>query len=92
LLPDVPAIAETVPGYEINVWYGIFAPRDTPPEIATILRTAVNDVLAVPRIVARFAEDGGLPMPMPLGELVKFVADDRAKWHRIAELAGIMPE
>jgi tripartite-type tricarboxylate transporter receptor subunit TctC len=92
LLPGVPAIAETVPGYEINVWYGIFAPRDTPPEIAMILRTAVNEVLADPKIVARFAQDGGLPMTMPLGELVKFVADDRAKWRRIAELAGIMPE
>ena len=92
LVPTIPAIAETVPGYEINVWYGIFAPRDTPPEIVTILHSAVNDALADRKIVARFAEDGGIPMIMPRNELAKFVADDRSKWHKIADIVGITPE
>jgi tripartite-type tricarboxylate transporter receptor subunit TctC len=92
LAPDIPAIAETVPGYEINVWYGILAPRDTPSEIVTILSTAVNKILADPKVVGRFAEDGGIPMTMSLSELAKFLADDRAKWHDIAQFAGIIAE
>jgi tripartite-type tricarboxylate transporter receptor subunit TctC len=92
LVPDIPAIAETVPGYEINVWYGILAPRDTPPEIVTMLSTAVNQVLADPKIVARFAEDGGIPMTLSRSEFAKFLADDRAKWHDIVEFAGIKSE
>jgi tripartite-type tricarboxylate transporter receptor subunit TctC len=91
-LPDVPAIAETVPGFEINVWYGIFAPRATPPEIVTILSTSVRDALADPKIVARFAEDGGIPMTMSRSEFAKFLSDDRTKWQEIADIAGIKPE
>jgi tripartite-type tricarboxylate transporter receptor subunit TctC len=92
LVPDIPAIAETVPGYEINVWYGILAPRDTPSEIVTMLNAAVNRVLADPKIVARFAEDGGIPMTLSRREFAKFLADDRTKWHDIAEFAGIKSE
>jgi len=92
LVPDIPAIAETVPGYEINVWYGIFAPSGTPPDIVATLNGAVNSALADPKIVARFAEDGGIPMTMSRGEFAKFLADDRAKWHEIVDIAGITPE
>jgi tripartite-type tricarboxylate transporter receptor subunit TctC len=92
LVPDVPAIAETLPGYEINVWYGILAPRDTPTEIVATLHTEVTNALTDPKIVARFAEDGGLPLTMPRTEFAKFLADDLAKWRKIAELAGITPE
>jgi tripartite-type tricarboxylate transporter receptor subunit TctC len=92
LVPDLPAIAETLPGYEIDVWYGIFAPRHTPPEIVTLLHAAVSEALADPKIVARFAEDGGIPMNSPRSELAKFLADDRAKWRKIVEFAGITPE
>ena len=91
-MPDIPAIAETVPGYEINVWYGILAPRDTPSETVTMLNTAVNRVLADPKIVARFAEDGGIPMTMSRTEFAKFLEDDWAKWHDIAEFARIKSE
>jgi len=92
LVADIPAIAETVPGYEVNVTYGIFAPRDTPAEIVTVLHTAVSRVLTDPKIVARFAEDGSVPMIMSRSEYAKFLADDLAKWHGIAEFAGIKPE
>lgn len=91
-LPDIPAIAETVPGFEINVWDGIFAPRAMPPEIVTILSTAVRDAIADPKIVARFAEDGGIPMTMSRSEFAGFLSDDKAKWHEIADFAGITPE
>ena len=63
-LPDVPTIGETVPGYEAVVWYGIVAPKGTPPEIVATLNKAVNEVLADPKLKARLAELGGEPMPM----------------------------
>ena len=92
LLPDVPAIAETVPGYEVNVWYAMFAPKDTPPEIVTLLNTALKNAVAEPSIVARFAADGGTPTSMSPRELAQFLADDEANWRRMVEAAGITSE
>jgi tripartite-type tricarboxylate transporter receptor subunit TctC len=91
-LPDVPAIAETVPGYEVNVWYGMFAPRGTPEEIVIAVNGAVGSALADSKIVARFAEDGGLPMTMSRSEFAAFLVEDRAKWQKIADFAGIVAE
>jgi tripartite-type tricarboxylate transporter receptor subunit TctC len=92
LLPDVPAIAETVPGYEVNVWFGMFAPKSTPPEIVILLNAALKNMVADPEIVARFAEAGGVPMTMTLDELARFVADDKAQWQKIVALAGLSAE
>jgi tripartite-type tricarboxylate transporter receptor subunit TctC len=92
LLPDMPAIAETVPGYDVNVWYAMFAPRGTPPDIVAVLNTALRNAVADPRIVARFAEDGGVPTTMAPDEFAKFIADDAAKWHTMVEAAGITAE
>src|ERR1700727_2339769 len=83
LLPDVPAIAETVPGYEVNVWYAMFAPKDTPPEMVTLLNTALKNGVAAPGIVAPFARDGGTPTSMSPRELAQFLADDEANWRRM---------
>jgi tripartite-type tricarboxylate transporter receptor subunit TctC len=91
-LPDIPAIAETVPGYEVNVWYGIFAPRNTPPEVIISLNKAIGVALTDPKVTARFAEVGGLPMPMTPAELSKYVADDTEKWRKVVEFAGIKLE
>ena len=92
LLPGVPAIAETVPGYDVNVWYAMFAPRNTPPEIVTLLNTALKNVVAEPKIVARFNEDGGVPTTMTPDQLAKFLADDEANWRKMVEAAGISAE
>jgi tripartite-type tricarboxylate transporter receptor subunit TctC len=92
MLPDLPAVAETVPGYDVNVWYGMFAPKNTPPEIVTLLNTALKGAVADPKIVARFAEDGGAPTTMTVAEFTKFIADDKAQWHKMVEVAGITAE
>ncbi|HTV28899.1 MAG TPA: tripartite tricarboxylate transporter substrate binding protein [Xanthobacteraceae bacterium] len=92
LLPDLPAIAETVPGYDVDVWYGMFAPKSTPPEIVARLNTALASVVADPQIAARFAQDGGLPSPMPLESLGKFLHDDQARWRKMVEAAGLTAE
>jgi tripartite-type tricarboxylate transporter receptor subunit TctC len=92
LLPDLPAIAETVPGYEIYVWYALFAPKNTPPEIVAALNGALKDAVADPKVAARFAQDGGVPAVMTPEELARFLADDEANWRKMVEAAGIPAE
>jgi tripartite-type tricarboxylate transporter receptor subunit TctC len=91
-LPEVPAIGETVAGYEVDVWNGIVVPRGTPPEIVDRLNRAVNTVLADPRLIARFAELGGTPLPMRADEFGKLLASETEKWAKVVKLAGIKPE
>jgi tripartite-type tricarboxylate transporter receptor subunit TctC len=88
-LPDIPAIAETVPGYEADVWYGIVAPKGTPPWIIEILSKAMNAALSDPALIARFAAVGGLPMPMSPEQFGKLIADESEKWRKVIEDAGI---
>jgi tripartite-type tricarboxylate transporter receptor subunit TctC len=88
-LPDVPAIAETVPGYEADVWYGISAPHGTPPDIVTKLNSAVNAVLADPKLKARMNDLGGDPMPMTPDGFGKLVADETQKWAKVIRSANI---
>jgi tripartite-type tricarboxylate transporter receptor subunit TctC len=88
-LPDVPTIAETVPGYEASVWYGIAAPKGTPPEIVEKLNQAVNTVLADPNLQARLAELGGEPMPMTPEGFGNLVAEETRKWDKVIKSAGI---
>jgi tripartite-type tricarboxylate transporter receptor subunit TctC len=88
-LPDVPAIAETVPGYEADVWYGIAAPRGTPPDIVAKLNGAVNAALANPQLKARMNELGGDPMPLTPDAFGKLVADETQKWAKVIRTANI---
>jgi tripartite-type tricarboxylate transporter receptor subunit TctC len=91
-LPDVPAIAETLPGYEASVWYGIAAPKGTPPEIVDKLNHAVNATLADPKVQARLADLGGDPMPMTPAEFGTLVASETEKWSKVIRAAGIKAE
>jgi tripartite-type tricarboxylate transporter receptor subunit TctC len=91
-LPDVPAIAETVPGYEVFVWFGICAPKGTPPDVVDKLNGAVNAVLANPKLIARFHELGGEPMPMAPAEFGKLIADETDKWAKVIRVAHIKLE
>jgi tripartite-type tricarboxylate transporter receptor subunit TctC len=88
-LPDLPAVAETVPGYEVIVWYGVFAPKRTPPALVDALNHGINAALADPGIRARMADIGGQPMPMTPVELDAFVRADIAKWRKVIEFAKI---
>ena len=91
-LPDVPTIGETVPGYEVSVWYGISGPKGMPPEIVGKLNAAVNAVLANPKLKERFHELGGEVMPMSPAEFGKLVADETAKWANVVKSAGLKVE
>jgi tripartite-type tricarboxylate transporter receptor subunit TctC len=88
-LPDVPAISETVPGYEANVVYGIGVPRATPPDIVAKLNAGFNAVLKDPRLQTRIAELGGDPMPMSPAEFGKLVQGETDKWAKVIKAAGI---
>jgi tripartite-type tricarboxylate transporter receptor subunit TctC len=88
-VPDIPAIAETVPGYEAQVFYGMSAPKGTPPQIVAILNKAINETLADPKIVARFADIGGVPMPLTPEGYSKFMTDETERWRKVVAFAGV---
>lgn len=88
-VPDVPAIAETVPGFESVGFYGISAPKGTPPEVIEILNKAVGEALKDPKVIARLTENGGIPKPMTSAEFGKLVADETEKWKKVVEFAGV---
>ena len=88
-LPDVPAIAETVPGFESVGFYGISAPKGTPPEIVEILNKAVGEALKDPKVAERLTTVGGIPKPMTPAEFGKLIADETEKWRKVVEFAGV---
>jgi tripartite-type tricarboxylate transporter receptor subunit TctC len=88
ILPDVPTVAETVPGYEASGIFGMSAPKGTPPEIIEKLNKEVNAGLADPKLNARLHELGGILIPMTPEEFGKLVADETAKWEKVVKFSG----
>ncbi|MGA7432871.1 MAG: tripartite tricarboxylate transporter substrate binding protein [Xanthobacteraceae bacterium] len=91
-LPDIPAVAEFVPGYEASGWYGIGAPKNTPADIVASLNTAMNSALADADMKTRLNELGALPMPTTPAEFASFLAADTEKWGKVIRAADIKPE
>jgi tripartite-type tricarboxylate transporter receptor subunit TctC len=88
-LPDVPTVADFVPGYEASQWYGFGAPKNTPPEIIAQLNKAVNAALADPKMKARLADFGGTVMPGSPADFGKLIAEETEKWGKVVKFAGI---
>src|SRR6185503_19039791 len=88
-LPDVPTVAEFVPGYEAIGWYALGAPKNTPVEIVHKLNEATNRSLADPKLVARLADLGVEPMPMTPADFTKFVHSESEKWTKVIRAAGV---
>jgi tripartite-type tricarboxylate transporter receptor subunit TctC len=88
-VPDIPAIAETVPGFESVGFYGISAPKGTPPEIVEILNKAVAEALKDPKLIERLETVGGIPKPMTPEQFGKLIADETEKWRKVVEFAGV---
>jgi tripartite-type tricarboxylate transporter receptor subunit TctC len=88
-LPDIPTVAEFVPGYEASVRYGIGAPRNTPAEIVDRLNKEINESLADPKMKARLADLGTVPMPMTSAEFGIFIANETEKWAKVIRMAHI---
>jgi tripartite-type tricarboxylate transporter receptor subunit TctC len=91
-LPDVPAIAEFVPGYEATAWYGLGAPKGTPGEIIDRLAKETNAGLADPQLKARFVALALEPMAMTSAEFATFIAAETAKWGKVIRAANIKVE
>jgi tripartite-type tricarboxylate transporter receptor subunit TctC len=91
-MPDLPSVGEYVPGYEISTWYGVGVPRGTPAEVIDTLNREINAGLADPKLKARFAALGDIPMPMTPAEFGKLVADDTEKLGKVVKFAGIKAE
>jgi tripartite-type tricarboxylate transporter receptor subunit TctC len=87
-LPDVPTVAETVPGYETGTWWGIGVPKGTPADIVDKLNREANAILSEPKIKARFVELGSAPLVMTPGEFAKFLADETEKWAKAVKFSG----
>jgi tripartite-type tricarboxylate transporter receptor subunit TctC len=92
VLPDVPAIAEFLPGYEATNFTGIGAPAHTPPEIIAVLNSHVNAALADPTFKARVRDLGMQPFASSAAEFGKFIADETEKWGKVIRAAGIKAE
>ena len=91
-LPDIPAVGEFVPGYEASGLYGVGAPKNTPPEIVNKLNKEINAALSDPKIEARLADIGVVPMPMTPADFGRLIVDQTEKWGKVVKFAGMKPE
>jgi tripartite-type tricarboxylate transporter receptor subunit TctC len=91
-LPDVPPIAESVPGYEASAWFGMGAPKGTPPEVIAILNRAINDAFADPGMREKFADLGGIPLTGTPADFGKVIVDETEKWKAVVEFSGATVE
>src|SRR5258705_1568862 len=92
LLPELPTVADFVPGYETTQWYGIGAPANTPAEIIGKLNREINAAIADPGMKARLAAIGGEPLPGSPAEFGRLIAEETEKWAEVVRAAGIKAE
>ena len=90
--PDIPAIGESLPGFEVNSWYGLLAPTGTPRDIITRLNTEVASSLREPDARARLFSIGAEPMSNTPEEFGAFIQSEMAKWAKVVKVAGIRVE
>jgi tripartite-type tricarboxylate transporter receptor subunit TctC len=91
-LPDVPIVADVLPGFEASQWYALCAPKKTPEDIVATINQTVLAALADPKMKTRIAELGGVPMPMTPAKFGKFTADETEKWAKVIKFSGIKAE
>ena len=90
-LPDMPTVAEFVPGFETSAWYGVGVPKATPAGIVDRIYREVAAGLVDSKMKARFADLGGAPMPMQSAEFTKLIADETDKWAKVIRRANLKP-
>jgi len=87
-LPDLPSIAEFVPGYEASAWFGMGAPRNTPAAIVDRVNAEINACLADPKLKARLADLGGIALTGSPAEFASLIRDETAKWAQVVKFSG----
>jgi tripartite-type tricarboxylate transporter receptor subunit TctC len=88
LTPDLPTVAETVPGYEATIWLGIMAPKGTPQEVITFLNTAINKVIELPAVKEAWLKQGAVPLVKTPAEFEAYLHKDIAKWAEVVKVSG----
>ncbi len=91
-LPEIPTLAETVPGFEASAATGIGVPRNTPPEVIDTLNKTMNAAFADATMKARFAETGGAVLPGSAADFGKILADETEKWAKVVKASGTKPD
>jgi tripartite-type tricarboxylate transporter receptor subunit TctC len=91
-IPDLPPVAEFVPGYDSSAWFGLVAPKGTPPEIVLKLNREINAGLTDPALRGKIANLGGGIAASSPADFGKLIADETEKWGRVVKFAGIKPE
>jgi tripartite-type tricarboxylate transporter receptor subunit TctC len=92
VLPDLPTVADFVPGYEASAWQGVGAPRGTPLEIVTLLNSEINTVLADPQISEYLKSLGGMMLAGPPAEFTALIASETEKWAEVVKFSGAKPD
>jgi tripartite-type tricarboxylate transporter receptor subunit TctC len=92
VLPDLPTVADFVPGYEASAWYGVGAPKGTPAEIIDKLNTEINAILANPKTKSRFAELGASLIGGSPADFGRLVVEETDKWGKVVRYSGAKPD
>jgi len=92
VFPDVPSIGETVPGYDVSLYYGVSGPKGIPPSIVEKLSNALQIALRDPKMLRRIAEFGGTPLSLTAGEFGKLVSDETERWAKVVAKIGLSIE
>ena len=92
VLPDLPTVADFVPGYEASAWYGIVAPKGTPGEIVAKLNREIDAILADPKVKSQLGDLGASLLPGTPADFGTLIAAETAKWGKVIKFAGIKPE
>ena len=92
VLPDLPTVADFVPGYEASAWYGVGVPKGTPEDIIDKLNKEINAILAEPKAKARLADLGASLLAGSPADFGKLVADETEKWGKVVKFSGAKPD
>ena len=92
VLPDLPTVADFVPGYEASAWYGVGVPKGTPDDIIDKLNKEINAILAEPKAKARLADLGASLLAGSPADFGKLVADETEKWGKVVKFSGAKPD
>ena len=92
LLPKLPTVAETYPGFEADTWFGLMAPAGTPDAIVSRLNEAVRQLKQLPAVRERLVQMGANAIELTPAEFAAMIRRESEKWHKVVRAAGIQPE
>ena len=91
-LPEIPTVAETIPGFEANGWFAVFAPAGTPQDVVAKLNSEINKVLAIPEVKRRYADLGAITVGGPPEKLRDQVKAELDKWSELVRVTNMTVE